>query len=206
MEQLIKITTVPIEYEFKVNDAKLERRRGSAELEISRNDGGMTIRSRPIKLNMDTYDARASVMGPTPTASTYEEAQKGQQAAYQATAQFAQEGKMMLYGKIGQGAENLQNIAVQRNAKPTGQFELGFTPTTGPNIEWEPADFSIEYQMDRLNFDAKIEQGQIEFIPGSIEMSITQHPDVHVEYVGDPIYVPPRAAEFFHGQVVDVQA
>lgn len=40
MEQLLKITTIPIEYELKVNNARLERRNGTAEMEISRNEIG----------------------------------------------------------------------------------------------------------------------------------------------------------------------
>ena len=36
MNQLIRITTVPIQYELKVNNARLEYSRAKAELEISR--------------------------------------------------------------------------------------------------------------------------------------------------------------------------
>ena len=36
MNQLIKITTVPIQYELKINNARLEYSRSKAELEISR--------------------------------------------------------------------------------------------------------------------------------------------------------------------------
>ena len=39
MEQLLKITTVPISIEFKVNNARLEQKRGTVDLEISRDDG-----------------------------------------------------------------------------------------------------------------------------------------------------------------------
>ena len=44
--------------------------------------------------------------------------------------------------------------------------------------------------------------GNYEFIPGDIEMSITQQPDVLIEYVGGPIYVPPSADPNY----VDVRA
>ena len=41
MEQLLQIKTVPISYELKVENARLERRNGTAEVEISRDKGGM---------------------------------------------------------------------------------------------------------------------------------------------------------------------
>ena len=50
MNQLIKITTVPIQYELKINNARFERRNAQAELEISRNKGGLSIKSRLLNL------------------------------------------------------------------------------------------------------------------------------------------------------------
>ena len=61
MYPLIEIKTVPIEIEMKVTHAKMEYSRGTAELEISRGEGGMSIKSRPIRLNIDTFEARNSV-------------------------------------------------------------------------------------------------------------------------------------------------
>ncbi len=210
MEQLLQITTIPIKYELKVHNASLEYHNGTAELEISRNEGGMTIKSRPIKLHLDTYEARNSVV-PTTKTQIARDFQEGTRAAYDATANFAQEGKMMLKTRIGEGGETLKQIFAQRVALPTGEFGLAFTPTTGPDIEWEPPELSIEYQMDKLNFDAKIQKGDIQFIPGDIELSISQYPDVQIEYVGSPIYVPPSAAELFDpgaapAHQVDVEA
>ncbi len=205
MEQLIKITTVPIEYELKIQDAQIERRRGTAEMEITRDRGGMKIKSRPVRLSIDSYDARNSVV-PTTKTAIQQSAQKGQQVAYQATAQFAQEGKMLIRAQIGEGTQTINQVLGNRTARPTGDFEMGFTPSVGPEINWIPPELSIQYEMDKLNFDAKINSGNIEFIPGTIELSITQHPDVMIEYTGAPIYVPASAAEFFTGGSVDVMA
>ena len=60
MNQLIRITTVPIQYELKINNARLEYSRSKAELEISRNEGGLSIKSRPVKLHLDSSEARNS--------------------------------------------------------------------------------------------------------------------------------------------------
>ena len=89
MPQLIEIKSVPIEIEMKVSHAKLEYTRASAELEISRDSGGLSIRSRPIRLKMDTFEMRNSIM-PSPSRNVEQRAQKGRQAAYQATATYAQ--------------------------------------------------------------------------------------------------------------------
>ncbi len=205
MEQLIKITTVPIQYEMKISDAKLQRRSGSAEVEISRQKGGLQIKSRPIQLQMDTFDARNSIT-PTTRTSISQAASAGTQAAYSATAQFASEGKMLLKATVG--SEALSQIATNRAQQPDGtQVGIEFLPTTGPNIDWIPPELSIQYDMDKLLFDAKIDSGSVEFIPGSIELVINQHPEVQIEYIGDPIFVPPSSAKrFLSGEILDTEA
>ena len=81
MEQLLQIKTIPIKYELKIQHASLQHQNGTAELEISRDKGGMTIKSSPIKLHMDTYEARNSVV-PTTKRSIEQRAYKGSHAAY----------------------------------------------------------------------------------------------------------------------------
>ena len=201
MNQLIKITSVPIQYELKINNARLEYSRSRAELEISRNDGGLSIKSRPVKLNLDSTEARNSVV-PTTARSVAQTAQAGKEAAYSATAQMAQEGHLLLNAKIGEDV--IGQIMQQRTAQPTGEFEMGFTPSAPVDISYEAPDLTINYEMDKLNFDLKVANGNFEFIPGNIEMSITQRPQVLIEYVGGPIYVPPSANPDY--EPVDVRA
>ena len=201
MNQLIQITTVPIQYELKVNNARLEYSRSNAELEIHRNEGGLSIKSRPVKLNLDSFEARNSVV-PTTVTSVKQSAQKGQQAAYNATAQMVQEGKLLLKADIGQDV--IGQIMQQRTAQPTGEFELGFIPSAPVDISYEAPDLTINYEMDKLNFDLKVANGNFEFIPGNIEMTVTQRPDVVIEYVGGPLYVPPSANPDY--EPVDVRA
>ena len=201
MNQLIKITSVPIQYELKINNARLEYSRSRAELEISRNDGGLSIKSRPVKLNLDSTEARNSVV-PTTARSVAQTAQAGKEAAYSATAQMAQEGHLLLNAKIGEDV--IGQIMQQRTAAPTGEFQLGFTPSAPVDINYEAADLTINYEMDKLNFDLKIANGNFEFIPGNIEVSITQRPEVRIEYIGGPIYVPPSADPNY--EPIDVRA
>ena len=201
MKQLINITTVPIQYELKIQNARMQYKNATAEVEISRDKGGMTIKSRPVKLNIDSFEARNSVV-PTPATSVAQTAQKGHQSAYQATAQLAQEGQLMLKAKIGEDV--LGQIFSNRNQQPTGEFELGFTPSAPVDISYEAGDLIINYQMDKLNFDMKVANGNFEFVPGDIELSITQHPEVRIEYIGGPIYVPPSSDPNF--EPLDVRA
>lgn len=191
MKPLIEITTVPIQIEMKLTHAKLEYVRGTAEMEISREKNGLSIKSRPIKVNIDTYEARNSV---TPTLARYleQDAQKGQQAAYEATATYARQGQLLLETRVGE--ELVTQFAEEATMKDVKtNVGLDFLPKEGAEISWDPGEMNIRYEMDKLAIDWKLNEGSFEFTPGNIEFTIAQRPDVVIKYVGGPIYVPPSA-------------
>ena len=190
MKPLIEITTVPIQIEMKTTNAKLEYARGTAEMEISRDKKGLQIKSRPIRVNIDTFEARNSIT-PTLARSQEQNAQKGIQAAYRATATFAQQGKLMMETKLGE--EVITKFSRESLLEGVKDVGLKFLPTTGPEITWDVGEMNIRYEMDKLNFDWKFGKGDFEFTPGDIEFTVTQRPEVVIKYVGGPIYVPPSA-------------
>lgn len=203
MYPLIEIKVVPIELQMKINHAKMEYTRGTAEMEISRSDGGLDIKSRPIRLQLDSFEARDSIRAASPERSIERYAQSGRQAAYEATATYAQHGKLLLDAKVGQELvtkfiEEIQDEHVETNVG------LEFLPKTGVETDWEDGTMQIRYEMDKLNFDWKIDNGEFQFTPGDIEISVAQQPDVIIKYIGGPIYVPPSADPNY--EPLDVEA
>ena len=201
MYPLIEIKTVPIEIQMKVTNAHLEYARGTAQMEISRDKNGLNIRSQPIKVNIDSFESRNSV---TPTTATLiqQQAQAGRQGAYQATAVMAREGRMMMEARIDQDV--IPQLAKQQNIGNPTNVNIDFLPTVGPDISWDGGEMSIRYEMDKLNFDWRMEQMSFTFVPGDIEFTVTQQPDVIIKYVGGPLYVPPSADPNY--EPIDVNA
>lgn len=202
MSQLIEIQHVPIEIEMKVSHAKLEYTRASAELEISRDSGGLSIKSRPIRLNVDTFEMRSSIM-PTPAQNVQQMAQRSQQAAYSATATYAQQGELMLKAKIGEDVM-APYYAQALSPDMDSQAGLTFLPTVGPDISWDAGELNIKFEMDKLNFDWRVSGNRFEFTPGDIEISVKQRPEVIIKYIGGPLYVPPSSDPNY--EPVDVKA
>ncbi len=201
MYPLIEITAVPIEIQMKVTPARLEYSRGTAQVEIRRDKGGLNIRSNPIRVNIDTFEARNSIV-PTTARSIQQQAQQGQQAAYQATAVVAQEGRMMMEAKIGQNV--IPQLAAQQTMGQPAQSAISFIPSAQPELSWNGGEMSIRYEMDKLNFDWRMKDMAFTFVPGDIEFSVTQQPDVIIKYVGGPLYVPPSSDPDY--EPVDVKA
>lgn len=205
MGPLIEITTVPIEIEMKTTHAQLLYSRGTAEMEISREKGGLNIKSRPIQLKVDSFQARSTVR-PTTMQSVDQAAQRGKQAAYSATATYAQRGQIVMDGQLGQ--EFISQFAKETQDAQMGRdvsdFGLGFLPETGISLDWEPGQMQIRYEMDKMNFDWKTGGVGFEFTPGDIEFTMTQRPEVIIKYIGGAVYVPPSADPDY--QPVDVKA
>ncbi|WP_324824534.1 DUF6470 family protein [Sinanaerobacter sp. ZZT-01] len=190
MKPLLEIQTVPISIEFKVTPAIRQKTEATAELEITREKNGLRIKSHPIQLNIDTFETRSSLFD-TPLQSITTFAQKGKEAAYAATARFAEEGNMLLDIHLNEDA--LSKIGASRIAEQEKDFNIAFLPSAPPDINWTPGDIQIQYEMDKLNFEWKTNQGNFEFVPANIEFNITQHPQVIIKYVGSPLYIPQSA-------------
>lgn len=195
MEQLLKITTVPIAIEMKIPNAKVQRQSKTAQIEITeKQGGGIRMKSSPVKVQLDTLNLR-NQLSPTPIKSTEEYAQKGVKAAYTATGRMAENGRMYLEGEIGEDVTG--KIIEQMSAPKNLEVAMKAYPAPGTGVKTtvDPAKLSIMYDMDRMNFDVRSTKGDFEFVPGSIEIEITQYPELHIEYTGEPIYVPPRSEE-----------
>ena len=53
---------------------------------------------------------------------------------------------------------------------------------------------NISYDAGEVNIDwDNTEITPFEFTPGKVEFEVTQMPSVSIEYLGEPIYVPPQA-------------
>ena len=187
---LLEIKTIPMSFEFKINKARYEIANINASFEITRDKGDLQMKMRPAKLNIDTVEARYSAGIKSVMRSVEDYAKKGIQAAYDATAAYAREGNLMLNINIMDNP--IPEIAMRKIISDLN-FNLGFIPETGADISWDIGGISMNFEMDKLNFDWKIQRPQINFIPGSIEFTVKEYPSVEINYIGTPIFVPPSA-------------
>lgn len=193
MKPLIEIETVPISIQLKVTNAQYVPVETTAELEMTTEEGGgLEIKSKPVRLNIDTYEARKSASNSSAIDSIKEYAQKGKSGAYSATARYSQEGGILMHVKIQDDAyKQITELRLKNNEHKTPNIK--WIPDRPVDIEYEPADLTIKYDMDKLKMDVNKQTRPMKFVPGAIEFEITQKPDLIINYVGEPLYVPPSA-------------
>ncbi len=190
---LLQITTIPIQIEIKVTNARFEHSDEyvQPQVNIKSRNGGFVMEAEPLKLNIDTYQARKS-MGyghMTEGDMLKQKAQEGWSIAFQGTAKVAAEGDQLARGMSP--AEIALNNA---RAGATVQTIMDFVPKEGADVTFEAGKLNIEYQMGTQDIDWNIHpDSPLEFIPGSVEFIVHDRPRVEIEYIGDPLYVPPSA-------------
>lgn len=192
MKPLIEIQTVPISFELKVTDPQFKPAQSTAQIEMQTDKGGLQIKSSPVKLNLDTYEARKSASNPSAADSIKTYGVEGKQAAYKATAQYVQEGSILMNVQMNDEAfQQIADLRLENNAHKTPNIK--WIPDKPVDIEYKEANLSIKYEMDKLNMDFKKNEKPMKFVPGNIELVVTQRPEVVINYVGGPIYVPPSS-------------
>lgn len=190
--QLLKITTNPLKYELQIERAKLEYNQDliptanmqshAAQLKIEKIEN--------TKVEIDTYEARKSL---------------GQMSAGDSIELNAREGEAHIneltreYVEIGKAMSNVQNsvsIGDVVRSKMLEQPELytAYLPSAGAELTWSPAQLEISFEPPEAVTDWQIAANQFNFVPGSIELSISEYASINIEYLGGPMYVPPSAS------------
>lgn len=204
MEQLIQIHTVPIVLEMTVSRARLEMSSNQPSYDMTRSKGSFEIEHSYPKLNIDTYEARSSMGLKTCARSVQDYGTDSVQAGYDATAKIAEEGNMLM--DIQNKSNSIAEIAYQ-NMQNNYESVMTFLPSVPANINWDPQQLSMQYEMDKLSFDWRTSQKpEMEFTPASIEYHVKQYPKIEIEYVGKPVYVPPSASPDYVPPKLDMTA
>ncbi|MGN1090579.1 MAG: DUF6470 family protein [Huintestinicola sp.] len=191
MNQMLNISSVPINIEVNITKAELKQSTEAPTVQINKNPGGMQIKADPIKVQIDNTAVRESLGYGHKNIDTFakDEANKGISVAYQAIATIVNEGD-----SLSRMETTPPEIAASKAAR-TLDTVMDFLPKGSPDISWTGNTLSINYQADQLDMDWDVQpKANLEFVPGSIEFIVNQLPKVEIEYTGEPIYFPRSAA------------
>lgn len=193
MEPLLKITTIPIEVEVTITRAQLKAKTEQPHADVTRQKGGLRIEAEPLRINIDTFQMRESMGQLSNETRIRKAAQDGIQLCYQAMARVVEEGNALADLPSGTTPADIQRQKLLSSAR-SADMVLEFLPKTGPDITWNGGKLSIQYEVDKLDFDWDVmTRPDFEFVPANIEFTVKQRPQVKIEYLGDPLYVPPSA-------------
>jgi hypothetical protein len=197
---LLSYTTIPINVEINVIQGRLQNPNApKPQIKISTGEGGIRVEAEKATINIDTYAARSSMgYGNYNFADLKKkEADKGWSLSYQGTARIVSEGNAYTRGTTaGQLAKK------NNSAGKTIQTVMEHIPKTGADVTFDKGELHINYQMKDVDIDwENLKTVPLRFIPGRVEVNITQYPDIVIEYTGRPIYVPPSADPLYNTRI-----
>jgi hypothetical protein len=201
MGPLIKITSVPIKLEFNITNPKLEineeyeKQAQSARMPRVSRVGNNTIQAEPIKINADNnQDSYNSAQSDTLATFTYN--------AVAGFREVQADGGAGGVDGVGGVSENVR----AKTASHSIESVLAKLSNKSGNgvVNFQNNTLSINYAMDDIKGNMSAEEAREaikkwNFVPGEIEISVEQYPDIQIEYVGgiryfpassDPNYVP----------------
>lgn len=194
---LLKISTTPISLSMSSQRARLESEVPDPQVGIDVTSGQLQMRSENIKVNIDTFEARQNQGFRTAKGLMQEAAQRGQEAAQEATAQYA---------RIGNQLSQIQNgvtvADVMKNYTfPAPSFsKVEVAPHVGPDISWQPGKLDMQYTPAKVDYTPDVGTKRARYVPGELNINVEQYPKVDIEYVGEPLYVPPSASPDYEGE------
>ncbi len=188
--QLIKIRTIPIEYDFSIKDAKLT----APQIEpasITQNTTPLEIdlKTTNTSVRMDSSAMRRSIGMKSAADVAREAPAQTQQTANQTTSEYVSQGNSMTEPGMSiaqyMKQKSLSNITIDTN--------IGAIPTERIDMSWEPAGAKTSVRRSDVALNWEQSAQEMEFIPSSITLDIKQLAEVEIEYVGGFRYVPPSS-------------
>ncbi len=195
MQQLIKITSVPIQTMSYRQNARLvssdsvdmERRKALArQMSFHRSAGrsGSLPMKEITKINR-TFSRRAVTASHGQTVSRYQPAlHQTQPSVPQMSSQTVQTDVTTDF--ITSAASD---IPVTDSGYIAASSAVAATVSTGIDISMEATS---SYTAERGSLEMRVAKGDLTFLPPMVMTIVTQYPELHFEYLGDFNYVPPR--------------
>lgn len=201
MQPLLRIQSVPIKLDYSSKRASLQQSTSPPTAYVTRTKGRADIRTEPMRINIDSYETRASAGLKSARRSIEEFAEAGRADAVTATQEIVEQGNNIVdsHGKGNPIVENAMSKVMT-----THETIMSFIPSVRPQMSTEGGTINFDYTMDRLDFDWNVQpRPTMEFVPGSIEFTVAQYPEVIIEYIGSPHYVPASADPNYEGPALD---
>ena len=187
--QLLRITTIPLKLKMNVEMAKLKLSQGTARMEQQSKGAKLRMNHKNGEVTINTYPARKRLGLLNNKDFCIAAADRGEQGADQAIAHYSEMGNKLSMAHKGVSVAQ----AAYRAPIEVPSMETAFQPGAGAQFSWVDAQLKIQYESAELNVNWDNSNTALEYVPGKLQIEVEQYPDVQIEYLGSPSYVPPSA-------------
>ncbi|MDR0469255.1 MAG: DUF6470 family protein [Peptococcaceae bacterium] len=188
--QLLNISTTPVKYELEVERARLEFNQDFIpSYKATNKPSKLQLQSKNAEIKLNTYQARRSLGFNNPGDFKKIYADMGKDSIRKITREYVDIGNDM--SRINEGV-TIADIYAQKMLSVYVMYQA-FIPNTGAEISWEPYQLQMGFTEGELHNEWQVLRDVMNYVPGSVRMTILQQPKVNIEYMGNPMYIPPSA-------------
>ena len=188
--QLLQISTTPVKYELEIERARLEYNQDFLpKRKVTDRPAKLEQHTKNAEVKLNTYQARRSLGLNHISDFGKLYADMGQVSIRNTTREYVDIGNDLT--RINEGV-TVSDIYAQKMLSNPILYQA-FIPSTGAEISWEPYQLQMDYHQGELKNEWQIMRDILNYVPGSVRMTILQRPRVDIEYLGSPMYIPPSA-------------
>ncbi len=197
--QLLKITSTPIEYEIKIEKASLQMPVDQPQRVTQTTPAQLSVDTTPTTHRIDSSEFRRNVNMRSNIDYASENARIARENADEVVNEYINMGKSLSQIQNGTKVSDYYRNKVLSEASniPT----IIEKHAGSPEISWSIGDAKTNFSKPSVKNEWQVSKNRMEYIPGRFHMDIIQMPKVSVEYVGDPVYVPPSSAPGYEAPV-----
>ncbi|MGI5891277.1 MAG: DUF6470 family protein [Bacillota bacterium] len=167
MNKVFNVSMFPPQIKIHHERARLIQHTIPTSCKITRQRGGYTMQSKPIRMEIDNRAFFDSLGFKSIDALAQDLIAKGKKAVEESTARYGIEGDILAQ----KGKDAIKEIAHIRNNRSIEKM-LVFIPKHPPKFSWKDGYVDIEYTPDRLHFEWQIGKVSFEYQPYSLTFSI----------------------------------
>lgn len=155
--------------------------------------GGVKMEKTPSKFDTNMIDVLDSITPMKVDTFNRQNAERGKEAAMEATARLAREGTMFMKPDVNAVVQMSEDVVLEDANKNYG---IGWLPSVRMHTEYTPEELHFSYTRDRISQEVRLGENEFDYQPEKVSVEVAQKGDVSIKYVGEPNYFPTAFQRF----------
>lgn len=181
MRQLLQIQQTPMRINFSYPLGKHTIRQPKAEMNVTRHESELSVKTDPIKVHIDQTECFESMNKYKPARLSQKIAEEAKDVVMETIAQIGDDSKAMVDSRGEAHAE----ICKRKMQQYSTETITAYIPAP-PTISWEGgAPTEVDFTPFKMDFDWYVNlKPEIDYEPGEFNLNVAQWHKVEIAYTG----------------------
>ncbi len=194
ISDLLRYSVNRTQYQYHIKNATLSAHHNFASQDAHFSDAVLSIETEHPQIRQDSTAFFASIGLRGTSELVADAAERGRQAALEATGRYSEMGRQM--GEIDRGVTPAQVYCQRLDAQ--ANTTLVVRSAAPIDISYRPGRVQIDYTPARVEIDWNVERALRRYTPTDFSFEVLQPPSIAFTCLDDFQYIPERAAPGFN--------